>query len=247
MKPVFSIIIATYNSDKYLARTLESVINQNFLDYELIIIDGGSKDGTLAIIEHYKSKIALVISEKDDGIYDAWNKGVKFSKGTWLMFIGSDDVLHQGALDAYAIFIQESGGNFNYISSRVNLVKNNGKIIREIGKPWRWENFKKYMCVAHVGSLHHKTLYEDFGLYNIDYKITGDYELLLRARNKLRAGFLNVITVSMQIGGVSVGRNSFSETYNAKVTTGRRNKLIAQMEMMEAKIKYRIRSFLSLK
>ncbi|WP_191859189.1 glycosyltransferase family 2 protein [Hanstruepera ponticola] len=94
-KPVFSIIIPTYNSEATLARALESILEQSFENYEILIMDGLSTDSTCAIVEAFKVKNPSVslVSEPDSGIYDAMNKGIVLAKGEWLYFLGSDDYL----------------------------------------------------------------------------------------------------------------------------------------------------------
>ena len=246
MKRLFSIIIATYNSENYLRRTLESIISQDFTDYEILIVDGGSKDGTLAIVARYGDTISVCISEPDNGIYDAWNKGIKRARGQWIMFVGSDDLLLPGALSTYAQFLsQQQHTNLEYVSANVELITEEGKILRTIGKPWKWSAFKRFMCVAHESSIHNLTLYEQYCVYNTDYKITGDYELLLRAKGQLKAGYINATLAQMQVGGMSVNAKSFIETFNAKVSSGSRNRLLAKLEMMEAKMKYLVRALIS--
>ncbi len=245
MKPLFSIIIATYNSEKYLHRTLDSIISQDFIDYEILIVDGKSKDKTIDIVTGYGNAISVCISEPDDGIYDAWNKGIRNAKGEWIMFLGSDDLLLQGSLSNYAQFVNEqTHSNLQYVSAKVELITEEGEILRTIGKPWKWSLFKKYMCVAHVSSIHNFKLYEQYGAYNTNYKITGDYELLLRAKEQLKTGFIDTTLAQMQVGGVSVNTRSFIETFNAKISSGSRNKLLAKLEMLEARVKYFIRHLL---
>jgi glycosyltransferase involved in cell wall biosynthesis len=92
LKPLFSIITVVYNAGATLEETILSVVNQGLRNYEYIIIDGGSDDNTLAIINKYKSSIAKFISEPDEGIYDAMNKSLKYASGRWLFFLGADDV-----------------------------------------------------------------------------------------------------------------------------------------------------------
>lgn len=248
MKPFFSIIIATYNSERTLQRTLDSIILSDFKDYEIIIVDGLSSDATLDIIHKNNSFITNVISERDNGIYDAWNKGVRMSEGTWIMFVGSDDLLDSGALKNYYEFVQSSQNDYNYVSSKVQLIDEKEKKLRVIGKSWNWRIFKRYMCVAHVGSIHHHTLYKIYGLYNPNYKITGDYEFLLRAGKNLRAGFFDITTAKMQIGGVSnMNDKVFIETYNAKIDNNSRSVLLAKFDDLLARMIYYTRNFLSSK
>lgn len=89
--PMFSIITVVFNDKDHIEETILSVIDQNFTDYEYIIIDGGSTDGTLELISIYKDKIDFIISEKDSGIYDAMNKGINVANGSWINFLNSGD------------------------------------------------------------------------------------------------------------------------------------------------------------
>ena len=97
-----SIITITYNSEKTLENTIKSVIGQNYDDLEYIIIDGGSKDGTLKIAEQYKKYISVIVSEPDNGISDAFNKGISHATGELIGIINSDDMLADGALKTIA-------------------------------------------------------------------------------------------------------------------------------------------------
>jgi glycosyltransferase involved in cell wall biosynthesis len=210
---------------------------------EYIIIDGGSTDGTLDIIKKYEDYIDYWVSEPDKGIYDAWNKGVTVTNGKYVSFLGSGDTYHKDALSRYCNVILEDSLNCLYISSKIELKKDN-KVIRIIGKKWDWKVFKKYMNVAHVGSLHSLKLFKTFGLFDINFKIAGDYEFLLRVKDKLKACFLNEITASMRIDGVS--NNSikvFFETYLAKRRHTNRNSLFLFWELVLGIIKWYIRRF----
>ena len=187
-----------------------------------------------------------MISEPDKGIYDAWNKGVRNSKNEWILFIGSGDALLPNALENYAGFLEKRAfQHFDYISSKVNLVNKKGEVFRVIGKEWQWRMFRTYMCVAHVGSLHNRELFKKFGYFDINYKITGDYELLLRAKDKLRAGFVDLLTANMQSGGISASKSSLFETYLAKTLTGKVPKTKAKLDYYIALLKFWIRKLLN--
>src|SRR2546426_834552 len=94
-QPLLSIVIVVYNAGSTLKHAIESVLNQTYKNIELIIIDGGSNDNTLQIINNYSSQIGYFISEKDNGIYDAMNKGILAAKGDWILFLGADDILYR--------------------------------------------------------------------------------------------------------------------------------------------------------
>ena len=219
----FTVIIATYNAQDHIENTIKSVINQGYENLELVIVDGCSTDQTLEIINKYSSYINKIISEKDKGIYDAWNKGIKNSLNEWIFFLGSGDTLTSGSLNRYAEFIASNPMSFQFISSRINLVNANGSITRVIGKTWSWSFFRKFMCTSHVAALHNRSLFVDHGYYDSNLRIVGDYELLLRAQDKLKAGFVNDIQGNMLVGGVSNNLNSLRETLAIKVKNSDRS------------------------
>ncbi len=236
-----SIIIATYNADNFLAKCLESITSQKESNIEIILIDGGSKDSTVDIIKSYSDVIDFWISEKDNGIYDAWNKGVKKAKGKWIMFLGADDELVPGTLQKYLDFINNSPKKFDLISSRVQMIDFKGRKIRVIGYPYQWPQFQKSMLIAHPGSLHSKKLFDTYGYYNTSYKIVGDYEFLLRAGSKLKAAFLPEITVIMREGGASDSINAVWEAQKAASTTGRYNKFLSILNAYWTISKFRVK------
>jgi len=210
---------------------MESVLSQGYNDFEYIVIDGGSTDGTIDIIRRYEDRIAHWISEPDRGIYDAWNKGLRLARGEWIAFLGSDDAYYPDALEEYANFIEKADSQLDYISSCVNLVNKDMRKVKIICEPWTWQKFRKRMKIAHVGSMHNKRLYERYGLYDTSYRITGDYEFLLRAGQGLKAGFLDAVTAMMRMDGVSQNvMAAFEEAQRAKVITGKRNKLVSSIE-----------------
>jgi hypothetical protein len=116
-------------------------------------------------------------------------------------------------------------------------------VIRTVGQQWNWKYFKKYMTVAHVGSLHSHILFEKYGLYDATYKICGDYELLLRPRENLQAGFMNITTADMSVGGIS-NSNSFvfDEVARIKIRHGLKTKFGANLDLIYSKFKYFVRT-----
>ena len=243
--PLISIIIAVYNGEKYLERAIKSVLSQSASNYELIIIDGNSTDSTIDIVKKYRSYISTFISEKDNGIYDAWNKGIKVAKGEWICFIGADDEFYPSAIMKYTNYLNNvlNYEVIDYVFSKVEYVNFTGKIFQVHGKPWKWNEFRKHMSVSHVGSLHSAKYFKKYGLFNDEYKIAGDYEMLLRAQDSLKAVFLEEKTVRMQIGGISSGNNYavFKETSKAKIETGKRDAYLVKYEEYIAIAKLLIR------
>lgn len=239
-KPLISIITVVYNGAKYLEDTILSVLNQTYDNVEYIIIDGASTDGTLDIIRKYEHAIDYWISEKDKGIYDAWNKGVIISAGDWIGFLGADDLYLPDALQQYIERINLVK-EIEYISARNILCNDNLDPIRTIGSRWDYKIFSNFMNIAHVGSLHHKTLFERYGLYDTSFKICGDYELLLRPASTLKAEYLELITCYMRNGGISNHSLApLKEAHKAKILHGKQP-IIAYLQMYLAIIKQYIR------
>lgn len=244
--PSVSIITAVRNGVNGIARTINSVRNQDFCNIEYIIIDGGSNDGTIDVIKKNSDCISQWISEKDSGIYDAWNKGIERSIGDWICFIGAGDTLMPDAISKMVdIGLQLS--NCEYISGQVLIQYNNG-VVRRIGREWKWNIFRHYMCVAHVGSLQSRSLYERYGSYNSIYKAAGDYEFLLRSKDKLIAIYLNDLIAEMAPGGISAtNRIVLSESLSAKLTNNAVSSCRAYLDYYIATAKWVLRGFMGLR
>jgi glycosyltransferase involved in cell wall biosynthesis len=170
MNKQFSIIIPTYNSASTLARCLDSIIAQNFNDFEILIMDGLSTDNTLKIAQKYHDPRIKIHSEKDKGIYDAMNKGILTAQGKWLYFLGSDDYLHDNAvLHTIHTLIKNKNADVIYgnVVSRVftgkyNDIYNYIKIYKE--------------NIPHQAIFFNKQLFDKIGYFNLKYKILADYE-----------------------------------------------------------------------
>ena len=249
MEALISIITATYNSEKTISKTLESLINQSSKDFEFIIIDGDSRDDTLAIIEEYEPEFRNKgikfswISEKDSGIYDAWNKGLNLANGEWISFLGSDDIMMPEAINTYSqIALKESSRQIDLIHSKVEVIRDD-KVIKIIDGKWSWKIFKNQMNIAHVGALHNRSYFKKYGVFDESYKITGDYELLLRARHGLKCLYIDELTAQMAYGGISTTnvKKVFLETLRAKKETGKANEMICWFDFYIASFKHKIK------
>ena len=231
-KPLVTVITVVFNGDAYLEDTIKSVINQTYDNIEYIIIDGGSTDRTISIIKAYEDKIDYWLSERDNGIYNAFNKGIRLAQGEWISFLGADDTYLESAIMDYIKCLGNDSDKINYISSKGELVDVHNRTIRIIGKPWLWKEFRSQMKLIHVGSLHNKKLFDRVGLYNEKYRVAGDYELLLRAKSDLNAIFMDKVTVKIMIGGVSheFSGLAYKEALIAKIDTAKRMVFICYVE-----------------
>lgn len=214
---IISVIIATFNASKTLNNCLNSIIAQKNEHIELIVIDGGSTDGTQTILADYGAQIDIFVSEKDRGIYDAWNKGISLANGEWMLFIGADDTLEPDAFSKYLDFLnsQETTG-VDYICAKNKYLSKDGKVLKEIGVPWRWDQFRQTMKMAHVASLHRYTLFQEVGLYDLRFPICGDYELLLRKQDNLYCLFLDTCIARMTTGGASFSMKAMWEAHQIR-------------------------------
>ncbi len=202
-----SLITVVYNAEKYLRDCMESVFLQTFPDIEYIVIDGGSKDGTLSIIEDYRDRIDFFLSEKDQGMYDALNKGIKVATGDIIGILNGDDMLADMHVigKIVATFEKDEAdavyGNLNYISGT-----NTKRIIRKwISKPFTKKDLESGWMPAHPTLYLKRAVFEKFGSYSLKYGTAGDYEMMLRLlyQNKISARFLDELIVDMRVGGMS--------------------------------------------
>ena len=200
-----SLITVVFNAENTINRCIGSVISQDFRNIEYIIIDGGSTDNTIQIIQENKQFISHFISEPDKGIYDAMNKGIQLATGDVIGMLNADDVFadHTVLSTIANAFIQQDSdityGDLDYVNG-------NEKVIRK----WRSGNFTSknlnwgwmpphptFYCKRH--------LFKKFGLYSLNYGTAADYELMLRFlyANNLRVSYIKKVLVKMKVGGKS--------------------------------------------
>ena len=200
--PKVSVLIAVYNGAETLEKAIVSCLEQSYSDNELIIIDGGSTDGTQDILNKYDAQIDYWVSEKDRGIYHAWNKAREHATGEWICYIGADD--YWAYPDAIKDLVNEGvKRNVELVSGKVAIVDAQHMVKREWGKAWDWSEIKRHHCIAHPGMLHHKSCYERNGSYNENYRIAGDYDFTLRLGKATKAAFIDRVFVCMGDTGLS--------------------------------------------
>lgn len=207
--PLVSIIVAVYNSARTLQRCINSVASQTYPHKELIIMDGGSTDGTVDILKANSDKIAYWESKPDRGIYHAWNKALGHAKGDWVCFLGADDFFWTpDVLKHLAPYLLEAYPPYRVIYGRVNVVSAAGNILLTAGEPWNraQRHFLERMTIPHQAAMHHRTLFEINGQFDESFRIIGDHELLMREFLRNSCSFLfvdNLVVTGMQHGGLS--------------------------------------------
>lgn len=200
---VISTITISHNSEKTIKQTFHSVKNQSLKDYEYLLIDGGSLDGTLTIAKN-QDHIAKIVSEPDKGIYDAINKGIRNSSGKIIGFLNSDDTFYdknslKHIVDAFDDDTDCVFGDLIYTDKNENL-----KRVWK-GSGFKKGAFKKGWMPAHPTFYCRRSVYEKLGLYDDSFKIAGDFELMLRflEKHNIRSKYIPHTLVNMKVGGAS--------------------------------------------
>ena len=175
IKPLITIITVTLNSQKHLEETLISIFNQNYKNFELIIIDGKSNDKTLSIIKKYEHKIDYWMSEKDKGIYDAFNKGMNLARGQYIGIVNSDDLLNKNALTLLIKYIKKNIG----IDFIFGSVKKHWGVLYGY-KKWKVRFSWGFYSSHSTGFFIKKSAAEKVGKYNIKYKNHADWDYFYR-------------------------------------------------------------------
>jgi glycosyltransferase involved in cell wall biosynthesis len=237
--PLITVVTAVYNGQPHVSACLESVLTQDYPNIEHIIVDGDSTDGTLDVLRSREDRIALWSSGPDCGVYDAWNKGLDLANGEWIAFLGADDIYLPGAISTY-VNLARNNPEAEFLSSRAKLDHPTG-YSPIFGGSWSWPRFCTAMSTIHVGTMHHRTLFERLGRFNSTYRIAGDYEFMLRARDTLKTAFTPEVTVVMRAGGLSDSTAGLYEARRAKVENCIRTPWIAELELRRAITRFHVR------
>jgi len=184
----------------------EKLWAQRFRDWELIVVNGASNDGTTEYLNGISEKIDVLISEPDTGVYNAWNKAIKVASGEWICFVGADDEFASPlVLEQVASVLKNKVRDEKYVYGSINVVNQRGAILERLGSPWNEvrDTFKSIHCVPHTGSFHHRSMFESGG-FDESFKIAADYEFLLRYLKTGEAFYIeNLVTLHMRVGGMS--------------------------------------------
>lgn len=198
-----SIITPSLNSEKTIEQTINSVLNQRYTDFEYIIIDGNSSDHTVDIIKEYISLFGRrmrYISEKDDGIYDAMNKGIKLARGNVIGIINSDDWYEKDALEKVVNFF--SNNDTDVIYGKMNILTENAQLeeyqVCDLSALW----YK--MVIPHPTVFVRREIYKRYGVFNTQYNLSADYELMLRFYSQnVKFSFVDSVLANFRLGGES--------------------------------------------
>ncbi|MEC5166776.1 glycosyltransferase involved in cell wall biosynthesis [Flavobacterium sp. PL11] len=203
-----SIITVCYNRKTTIAQAIDSVLNQSYPNVEYIIIDGNSTDGTQEIIESYQDKVNIYVSEPDQGMYDAINKGIKLATGDIIGLMHSDDEFYDKSAISKIVARFKFDSSIDGVYGDGIYVSNDSKeklIRNRIGGAFDREKINIGWLPLHPTVYLKKSIISKYGLYNLDFKIASDTEFLLRYlyQHNIKMSYINQYFVKMRMGGLS--------------------------------------------
>ena len=207
-----SVIVACLNAEAFIGSCLDSVAEQDYPDVQVIVADGGSRDGTVDILRGRGPEMGnrlIWFSEPDHGIADAWNKAVARSSGEWLLFLGADDQLvERDVLSRIVPSLATAPPRYRIVYGRVAMVTAAGKLLELVDRPWSAKNFRScQFCLPSQAVFLHRSLFNDHGSFDASLKIASDYDFFLRVLTHAEPLYVPNLTITyMRIGGRSTSR-----------------------------------------
>lgn len=247
-----SIITATYNSERTLRDTMESILNQTFQDFEYIIVDGASKDATLDNIREYEPRFQgkmRYLSEPDKGIYDAMNKGFAMATGDVIGILNSDDFFTsedvlQAVVDGFAgEYVDAVYADIHYVNTD-DLTKCVRYYSSSVFRPWM---MRFGMIPAHPSFYCRKAVYDQYGSFDTTYRIAADFEILLRLIfiHRIRTRYVKKDFVTMRLGGASTtGYGSWSLIMKEHLQIMKRHGVVTNRFLLSLRYIYKLFEFL---
>ncbi|MDP3465855.1 MAG: glycosyltransferase family 2 protein [Sulfuricurvum sp.] len=212
-KPLMSVVTVVYNGQENLEQTINSVLDQTYDNIEYIIIDGGSRDGTLEIIQKYEDKIDYWVSEPDGGIYSAMNKGASLATGDYISYINADDWYNNDTIQSVVSAIDHN--NIDYIFGNVDIYADNA-FHSTLKK--QFEQYKFNTPFGHP-ALFVKTHHLLTTPFNTDYKVIADYDFILELiAKKFNHYYLDNSLTNFRLGGISSSANLNKEKFRLYYT-----------------------------
>lgn len=218
-KPLVTILTPCFNSAKTIEKTLDCIERQTYAEIEYIIVDGGSTDGTLTIINRHSDRLPKrfqLISEKDDGIYDAMNKGIRHANGELIGIVNSDDWYEPDTVEQVVAHYRNEKYQVIYGMQRTYV---DG---REKSTFINSHEFLAEQMITHPTCFVTRAAYEDFGMFNLKYRSSADLELMLRFYETKQVVFTPVMQIlsNFQLGGMSSSQTGVRESARIRYERG---------------------------
>jgi len=202
------VITVCYNSESFISCAINSVLSQTFSNIEFIVVDGGSKDNTVSIIQSFGNKISYFVSEEDEGIYDAMNKGIMFAKGDVIGFLNSDDFYESNDVLSRVAEVFEKDPSLD--ACYADLIYTEQSDIFRMVRYWRSgdfvpSSFSSGWCPPHPTFFVRSYVYKRFGSFDLNYHIASDVELMMRFLEVYKIGvqYIPEVWVKMRMGGTT--------------------------------------------
>lgn len=232
---LISILTPCYNSVKTIEKTLKCIENQTYQNIEYIIVDGGSTDGTLEVIEQHREKLPkqfTLISEKDKGIYDAMNKGIGMAHGSLIGIVNSDDWYENDTVEKIVAHYQKNPYEVVY---GMQKTFQNGK---EKATFIYHHDFLPQQMITHPTCFVTRETYEKFGVFDLQYRSAADYDLMLRFWKSRQVAFTPVYSVlsNFQLGGMSSSQTGVQENLKVRYRYGYLSKKQLLFGMAKSKV-----------
>lgn len=239
--PFISIITVVFNSAKTLEQTILSVLSQSYPDKEYIVIDGGSTDGSLAIIQKYAPQLSFWVSEPDSGVYEAMNKGISQAKGDLIGILNADDWYEPEILTVIATHYLETGPEKvihglmrNFLNEEFYSITGNS--VRRL----------RYDMIQHPTCFVPQKLYKTYGNYLTTYRVSADYDLILRyVKAGVKFSFIETIITNFRLGGLSSLPQAEKEMYRVRMKHGIISKTEGRMRILQVSISSFLKKFLN--
>lgn len=248
MLPKVSIITIVLNNKKFVRDAIKSVLSQTFKDVEYIIVDGGSTDGTIEIVESYGNKISKFISEPDNGIYEAMNKGIRLASGEIVGILNSDDFyVNDLVLETVVKALTEKDVDACY-GDLVYVDRHRAKKVIRYWKSCRYTDglFEKGWVPPHPTFFVKRWVYEKYGVFDLGFLTSADHEIMVRFMHKykIKACYIPEVLVKMRMGGAS-NNNIFNIIKQNLVIVGtlRRNQIKVSPFFLPMKFIERLRQY----
>ena len=245
-----SIITVVYNNDKTIEVAIKSVLSQSYSNIDYVIIDGGSSDKTVTIINEYKEQLGYFISEKDKGIYDAMNKGIYAAKGDVIGILNSDDLYQDTNVIETVMNQFNQNPSIDVVYGDLVYVKSDN--VNKVVRNWKSNSyynrfFENGNVPPHPSLFVKKSVYEKAGLFNLDFKLAADYEFMLRIfkKHNFNSKYINRVIVKMRLGGATNQSFSNIKKQNIEILKAwNHNELKAPFLLMPLRIIKRLIQFI---